>query len=120
MLEGAGNVVEGPGFNIFVVRGGSIATPATGVLEGITRRTVIELAREQGRDVREATVTADAVRRADEVMITSTAGGVMAVTSVDGAPIGTGTIGPVTRALVDGYWRLHDDPRFATPIDYGD
>jgi branched-chain amino acid aminotransferase len=120
LVDGAGNVVEGPGFNVFVVAGGVLATPATGVLEGITRRTVIELAREQGREVREAPLPADAVRSADEVLITSTAGGVMAVTSVDGAPVGHSTVGPVTRALRDAYWRLHDDPRFATPITYVD
>jgi branched-chain amino acid aminotransferase len=116
LVDGAGNVVEGPGFNVFTVAGGVLATPATGVLEGITRRTVIELAREQGLEVREAAVPTDAVRRADEVLITSTAGGVIAVTSVDGAPVGDGTIGPVTRALRDAYWRLHDDPRFSTPV----
>ena len=120
LVDGAGNVVEGPGFNVFVVAGGVLATPETGVLEGITRRTVIELARKQGREVREAPVPADAVRSADEVLITSTAGGVMAVTSVDGAPVGHSTVGPVTRALRDAYWRLHDDPRFATPITYVD
>jgi branched-chain amino acid aminotransferase len=120
LVDGAGNVVEGPGFNVFVVASGVVATPTTGVLEGITRRTVIELAREQGREVRERAVSADAVRRADEVLITSTAGGVMAVTSVDGAPVGDGTIGPVTRALRDAYWRLHDDPHFATPVAYAD
>jgi branched-chain amino acid aminotransferase len=118
LVDEAGNVVEGPGFNLFVVAGGVLATPATGVLEGITRRTVTELAREQGYEVRETTVHADAVRRADEVLITSTAGGVVPVTSVDGAPVGDGTTGPVTRSLRDAYWRLHDDPRFATPVAY--
>jgi branched-chain amino acid aminotransferase len=81
---------------------------------------VLELAREQGHEVRETTVHADAVRQADEVLITSTAGGVVPVTSVDGAPIGDGTMGPVTRSLRDAYWRLHDDPRFATPVAYAD
>ena len=120
LVDGAGNVVEGPGFNVFVVTDEVLATPATGVLEGITRRTVIELAREQGHEVQETTLHADAVRRADEVLITSTAGGVMPVTSIDGAPVGDGTMGPVTRSLRDTYWRLHDDPRFATPVAYAD
>ena len=120
LVDRAGNVVEGPGFNVFAVAGGVLATPATGILEGITRRTVIELAREQGREVHEVRVPADALQSADEVLITSTAGGVMPVTSVGGEPVGRGTVGPVTRALRDAYWRLHDDPRFATPITYGD
>jgi branched-chain amino acid aminotransferase len=58
------------------------------------------------------------VHDADEVLITSTAGGVLAITAVNGVPVGDGTIGPVTRALRDGYWRLHDDPRFATHVAY--
>jgi branched-chain amino acid aminotransferase len=120
LVDGAGNVVEGPGFNLFVVAEGVLTTPASGVLEGITRRTVIELAREQGLEVNETTVHADAVRGADEVLITSTAGGVIPVTSVDGAPVGDGAIGPVTRSLHDAYWRLHDDPRYATPVAYAD
>ena len=81
---------------------------------------MIELAHEQGHEVRETAVHADTVRRADEVLITSTAGGVMPVTSVDGAPVGGGTMGPVTRSLRDAYWRLHDDPRFVTPVAYAD
>jgi branched-chain amino acid aminotransferase len=120
LVDDADNVVEGPGFNLFVVSSGVLGTAAAGVLEGISRRTVIELAREQGREVREGTVSADAVRGADEVLITSTAGGVMGITSVDGAPVGDSTIGPVTRALRDGYWGLHDDPRFATSVEYAD
>jgi branched-chain amino acid aminotransferase len=118
LVDGAGNVVEGPGFNVFVVADRVLATPATGVLEGITRRTVIELARELGHEVRKTTVHAEAMRRADEVLLTSTAGGVIPVTSVDGAPVGDGTIGPVTRSLRDAYWRLHDDARYATPVAY--
>jgi branched-chain amino acid aminotransferase len=68
--------------------------------------------------VREELLPAKAVREADEVFITSTAGGLMPVASVDGAPVGDGTPGPVTRNLRDGYWRLHEDPRYATPVAY--
>jgi branched-subunit amino acid aminotransferase/4-amino-4-deoxychorismate lyase len=66
------------------------------------------------------TVHADAVRQADEVLITSTAGGVVPVSSAAAAPIGDGTMGPVTRSLRDAYWRLHDDPRVSTPVAYAD
>ena len=119
LVDSGGNVVEGPGFNLVVVRGGVLSTPAEGVLEGITRRTVLELARDAGTVVREEFLPAQAVRDADEVFLTSTAGGVMAVTSVDGAPVGDGAPGALTRRLRDAYWRLHEDPRYATPVAYG-
>jgi branched-chain amino acid aminotransferase len=118
LVDSGGNVVEGPGFNIFAVRGSVLSTPAEGVLDGITRRTVIELARDTGTTVREELLPAQAVREADEVFITSTAGGVMSVASVDGAPVGDGRPGPIARRLRDAYWRLHEDPRYATPVAY--
>jgi branched-chain amino acid aminotransferase len=67
LTDGAGRVVEGPGFNIFAVIEGELVTPATGVLEGITRRTAIELASRAGKMVREREVGADELRRAEEV-----------------------------------------------------
>lgn len=117
-VDAAGNLVEGPGFNVFAVRGGELVTPAVGVLEGITRRTVIELARAAGHDVRERALPATEARGADELFVTSTAGGVMPVTRVDGAPVGDGTPGPVTRTLSDAYWALHEAPRYGREIDY--
>lgn len=113
-----GNVVEGPGFNVFAVKGGTISTPSRGVLEGITRRTVIELAAEQGIPLEAREVPAGEVRSADEVFVTSTAGGIMPVTTVDGSPIDDGRPGPVTLSLREAYWKLHEDPRFTTPIGY--
>ena len=118
LVDAAGNVVEGPGFNLFAVHGGVLTTPAQGVLDGITRRTVIELARDTGTTVREELLPAQAVREADEIFLTSTAGGVMPVTSVDGVAVGDGAPGPIARRLRDGYWSLHDDPRYATPVPY--
>ena len=103
---------------MFVVRDGDLATPAIGVLPGVTRRTVMEIGRAHGRAVDAGPVSAEAVRSADEVLITSTAGGVMPVTHVDGTVIGDGTPGPVTRALRDAYWALHEDPRYSLAVDY--
>ncbi|MFW5970450.1 MAG: aminotransferase class IV, partial [Halofilum sp. (in: g-proteobacteria)] len=114
-----GHVVEGPGFNLFVVRDGALATPETGVLPGVTRRTVMELGRARGRPVHTQPVSAASVRTADEVFITSTAGGVMPITRVDGQVIGDGSPGPVTRALRDAYWGLHENPRYTLAVDYG-
>lgn len=115
----AGNITEGPGFNIFAVKGGRAATADRGVLQGITRQTAIELCEELQTPVDTGTVTADALRGADEIFITSTAGGVMPVTRIDGEAIGNGKPGPVTGRLTELYWAKHDDPAWVTPVDYG-
>ncbi len=115
-----GNVTEGPGFNIFVLRNGRLMTPREGVFDGMTRRTVIELARETNLEVDETTVPADAVRGADEVFLSSTAGGIMPVTRIDGEPVGDGQPGPVTLRLKQLYWRKKEEGWHGTRIDYGD
>lgn len=112
------NVVEGPGFNVFAVKNGTITTPDQGVLEGITRRTVMELAAEHGVPLEARSVPADGLRRADEVFLSSTAGGIIPVTTIDGKALGDGGPGPVTLRLRDAYWDLHDDPRFSIPVRY--
>jgi branched-chain amino acid aminotransferase len=118
LTDSEDNVVEGPGFNVFAVKDGNISTPSRGVLEGITRTTVIELASERGIPLEARAVPAAEVRAADEVFVTSTAGGIMPVTKVDGAPVGDGAPGPFTLRLRDAYWELHRDPRFVTPVRY--
>ena len=118
LVDGEENVVEGPGFNVFTVKGGTMATPSQGVLEGITRKTVIELAAELGIPLETRRVPADEVRAADEVFITSTAGGVIPVTTVDGRAVGAGEPGRVTLRLREAYWDLHKDPRFVLPVRY--
>jgi branched-chain amino acid aminotransferase len=55
---------------------------------------------------------------ASEVLVTSTAGGIMPVTVIDGQPVGTGAPGPLTRQLRDRYWASHEDPRYLTPVRY--
>jgi branched-chain amino acid aminotransferase len=109
------NVVEGPGFNVFAVHDGAISTPDSGVLEGITRRSVIELSDEHGIPIEACPVPAASLRRADEIFLSSTAGGIIPVTTVDGEVVGEGEPGPVTLRLRDSYWKLHDDPRFSLP-----
>ncbi len=113
-----GNLTEGPGFNIFLVADGQLYTPDAGVLEGITRRTVLDIAAEQGLTTHVAPVPAADASQADEAFMTSTAGGVMPVTMIDGQPLGDGTPGPITMLLRQAYWDAHDDPRWTTPIDY--
>jgi branched-chain amino acid aminotransferase len=85
---------------------------------GVTRRSVLELASEAGEVVEEGKLSADDLRRAAEVLITSTAGGIMPVTLIDGQLVGTGTPGPRTALLRDRYWARHEDPRFSTPVRY--
>jgi branched-chain amino acid aminotransferase len=118
LVDREDNVVEGPGFNVFVVGDGVISTPDSGVLEGITRRTAMELASDLGIPLERRSIPADEMRRAEEVFVTSTAGGIMPVTNVDGEAVGDGRPGPVTSRLREAYWDLHRDPRYATPIRY--
>jgi branched-chain amino acid aminotransferase len=113
-----GAITEGPGFNVFAYVDGRWLTPAAGTLGGITRRSVIELATEAGQPVQPGLLTADDLRRAAEVLVTSTAGGIMPVTVVDGRPVGTGTPGPLTAQLRDRYWARHEDPQYSTPVRY--
>ena len=65
-----------------------------------------------------APVPVDAVAEATEAFVTSTAGGVMPVTTIDGRQLGDGTPGPTTTRLRDAYWAAHDDPRWTTAVDY--
>ena len=112
-----GNITEGPGFNLFAVKDGRAVTPKNGVLEGITRMTALELCGELNVEAVTETLTVEAVRGADEVFITSTAGGIMSVSKIDGAPVGDGEIGPVTQRLTSLYWEKHTDPNWSTPVD---
>lgn len=118
LLDQAGLVTEGAGYNVFAIVDGVLVTPASGVLEGVTRRTVLDLAERAGTEVRVGALTEEELRRADEVFATSTAGGIMPVTSIDGTNVGDGTIGPRTSAIHRAYWEAHRNPRFITPVTY--
>ncbi|MGE0503444.1 MAG: D-amino acid aminotransferase [Rhizobiaceae bacterium] len=118
ILDLDGNIAEGPGFNVFAVRGGHVSTPAKGVLPGITRQTVFDLCEVLGLQVQARPVSPAELKSADEVFITSTAGGIMPVTSVDGQPVGGGTVGPVTSRLKDLYWQKHADPEWSEVVHY--
>jgi branched-subunit amino acid aminotransferase/4-amino-4-deoxychorismate lyase len=113
-----GLVTEGPGFNVFALIDGVLHTPSRGVLEGITRRTVIDIAREYGMQVTVGDTPVDDLYRATELFLTSTAGGVMPVARLDGHPVGDGRPGPVTMKIRDRYWELHRDPRYTQEVDY--
>lgn len=117
LLDTDGNVTEGPGFNLFVVKNGAITTPLRGVLEGITRHTVIELCAELGIQANKVPILVDDLHAADEVFISSTAGGIMSVTTIDNVAIGDGQPGPITKRLTDLYWRKHTDPAWTIPVN---
>ena len=118
LVDGEGNVTEGPGFNLFVASGGRLATPAAGVLDGMTRRTVFDLCRDINLGVDAENIPVERVRRGDEVFITSTAGGIMPVTKIDGVPLGDGKPGPLTKQLHDLYWSRKAAGWLGTAIDY--
>lgn len=116
--DAEGRITEGPGFNVFALVDGTFVTPDRGVLEGITRRAVLDVAADEGVPARLGVLTVDDLRRADEAFLTSTAGGVMPVVSIDGRPLGDGRPGPLSTQLRNAYWAAHDDPRWTTPVDY--
>lgn len=105
ICDARGRVAEGSHCNLFVVQGRRVITPAReiGLLAGITRRRVIELARAHGVEVTEEMITPDAVRQADEVFITSSVRGVVPVAEVDGEPLRGPVVGPVTRKIMELY-----------------
>ena len=118
LVDASGNVVEGPGFNVFCVRNGTLVTPNEGMLEGVSRRTVIEIAQSLGLTLQTRAVPADELRTADEVVISTSGGGVLPVTRVDGRAIGDAMPGPITRRLVQTYWNWHADPAYSLAINY--
>lgn len=111
LLDVNGNLAEGLGSNIFLVRDGTVFTPREKyVLPGVSRRTVIELGREQGIEVVEADLDLYDAYNAEECFLTSTSLCICPVRSVNGNPIGpAGRVwGPITRRLADAYVRLVD------------
>jgi branched-chain amino acid aminotransferase len=114
--DGAGNVTEGHGFNIFAVKDGKVQTPVEGTLRGITRRSVIEICQSLGIACEERLLPKTSVLAADELFATSTAGGVMPITKVNGVPLGDGEPGAITRRIKDTYWAWHADPQLTTPL----
>ncbi len=108
MLNHKGEVAECTGDNIFLVRSGELHTPSVdaGILEGITRDAVMELARGAGIKVVERAMDRHDVYTADECFLTGTAAEVIPVVECDGRPIGTGKPGPITRDLLARFHRL--------------
>ena len=112
-----GRLAEGPGFNLFVVSAEVLRTPRGNVLEGITRRTILELADDLGLKAEEADLTAQDLHDADEAFLSTTAGGVMPVATVDGKALRHGSgPGPISLRLRTEYWARREAGWLGTPV----
>ncbi len=111
------NITEGPGFNIFCVDETGLNSPNKGVLEGITRQTVLDLAKELNVPFQLRPISLETLKSSNEVFATSTAGGIMPITKINGLPIGRGAPGEITRKLHKTYWDKHSDPAWSVSKD---
>lgn len=122
LLDASGYVMEGSGENIFLVRDGILYTPdLTSALDGITRRSIIQVAEELGIRVVEKRITRDEVYIADEAFFTGTAAEVTPIREVDNRVIGSGTRGPITQRLQSLYFdqvhgRRDEHPEWLTLV----
>jgi branched-chain amino acid aminotransferase len=120
MLDAAGHVCEGPGENLFLVRDGVLFTPfpSDGVLEGITRDTVMRIAADEGIEARERTLVRSDLAIADELFYTGTAAEIVPIREVDDHVVGEP--GPITRRIQHRYRELVEgrDPVFGHFLDY--
>ena len=103
LTDGKGFLAEAPGSNVFVVANGSVRTPDRGCLEGIARKTVLELAADLGLNVEVAPVFVGELLAAEEAFLTSSAGGILPVSTVNGRPLCQGA-GPVSTPIHNLYW----------------
>jgi branched-chain amino acid aminotransferase len=116
MLDASGYVAEGSGENIYIVKNGVIKTPPlTTVLAGITRDSVIALAKEMGYEVVEQFFTRDEVYVADEAFFTGTAAELTPIRALDRRVIGEGHAGPVAKALQKAFFKVvkGENPKYA-------
>jgi branched-chain amino acid aminotransferase len=116
MLNEAGFITDGSGENVFVVREGELTTPPiqAGCLDGITRRSVIALARDRGYNVHEENLIRTDLYNADECFFTGTAAEITPIREVDDRTVGTGSRGAVTKELQDAFFAATkgEDPRY--------
>ncbi|MEN8164073.1 MAG: branched-chain-amino-acid transaminase [Acidobacteriota bacterium] len=115
-MDMEGYVCEAPGYNMFMVKEGALHTPKDNILVGITRQTVIELAELAQLQVIEGRIQPFDLYNADEVFLTSTAGGIVPVTKLDGRTLGDGKPGPVTKELREQYFALLESGEQSTPV----
>ena len=116
LVDENNNITEGPGFNLFCINDSGIFTPDHGVLEGITRQSIFDLAKELHLPIIKKSISVDELYSAKELFATSTAGGIMPITRVSGQEIGKGSVGSLTRQLHKLYWEKHSDDSWSTSI----
>lgn len=115
-LDGRGHVVEGSAENIFIVVDGELITPpvSDNILEGITRDSVLRIARDNGIRCVERSIDRSELYRAEEVFLTGTGAKVSPVVEIDHYPVGTGTVGPIGKKIQDIYYAAvrGDEPKY--------
>ena len=116
LTDSQGNIAEGPGFNVFMAKDGVLFTPSSGVLEGMTRRTVFELCEMEGFECHETTISPKTLLSADEVFLSSTAGGLVPVTRLDNVPVSSVSVGKMTLQLNQSYWDKRLEGWHGTPV----
>jgi branched-chain amino acid aminotransferase len=116
MVDEHGYLTESRGANLFIVRGGTVYSPRTGILEGITRETVFEIAEMLGIAAEERDMTPFDLYVAGEAFLSTTAGGIIPIVLADGRTVGDGKPGPITRRIYDAYWQLHETGPDLTPV----
>ncbi len=116
LLDSNGLVAEGSGENIFMVKGGTIYTPplTSPILAGVTRDTVMQLARNRSIPLEEKTFTRDSLYIADEAFFSGTAAEITPIREVDNRRVGEGKPGPITRLIQDLFFRVTrgQEPRY--------
>jgi len=109
VCDEAGFVTEGPGFNVFMVKDRTVRTPDRGSLHGITRQTVLEICSGMGLAASVGPIQRHELEGADEVFLSTTAGGVMPASRVNTTILGNDRPGPISLQIKDAYWQLHRD-----------
>ncbi len=118
LTDGDANITEGSGFNVCFIKDNVLYTPDRGVLHGVTRKSVFDAARVHGIEVRCEVVPVELAYSCDEILMCTTAGGIMPITELDGRPVNGGQLGPLTKKIWDEYWRMHYDQAYSFEIDY--
>jgi len=118
LLDHDDNLTEGPGFNIFALKGDTVVTPDAHVLHGITRRTALEVARAEGLQTQERALPLAEFLEADEVFISTSGGGIVPVIKAGERGFSNGAPGTVATRLRARYFELMQDPSYRTEITY--
>ena len=118
LLDYDGNVTEGPGFNVFAVKEKVLITPDRGVLAGVSRKTVLEMAEHLGINTSVRSLSVEEFLEADEVFLSSSGGGVIPIIRVNETIFGNGASGPISVQLNETYWAWTTLEKYRDPIDY--